>query len=114
MVVLGKYTEYLDTYNEEHESNVSEIIVHPDYDHDTTDNDIAIMVLANPPPVDSNNQAINSLCLDTGNTLASFNSTSVCYIVGFGHTTGKIVLQQLEIQYTHYKFTINSGVILLS
>ncbi len=80
-VILGKNRES-DSGNDEHVSDVTDIILHS-YDQTTKDNDIAVLVLANPPLEDS--QFINSVCLDTAVSI-SFDSTSVCFIAGFGRT----------------------------
>ncbi|XP_071794314.1 trypsin-like [Asterias amurensis] len=79
-VVLGKNREN-DSDNDEYYSDVTEIIRHESYNDDNLDNDIAVMVLASPPPEDS--QFINSVCLDAG----GFDSTSICFVVGFGLTS---------------------------
>ena len=86
-VILGKHREN-DNTNDEHVSGVSEVIVHVSYDGDTLDNDIAVLVLSDPPrlPQEGGNQVINSVCLDTPDVV---DDTLVCFIVGFGSTQGK-------------------------
>ncbi len=81
-VILGKNRES-DSGNDEYVSDVTEIIIHESYNDVTIDNDIAVMVLASPPPEGS--QFINSVCLDTAVSI-TFDSTSVCFIAGFGTT----------------------------
>ncbi|XP_038059191.1 transmembrane protease serine 6-like [Patiria miniata] len=98
-VILGKYRENDDS-GEEHESGVSEVIVHAGYDSDTVDNDLAILVLSQPPiqPEVGSNPVINSVCVDTA---ASVDESLVCFIAGFGTTTqgGSVssVLMEAEV-----------------
>ncbi|XP_033646369.1 serine protease hepsin-like [Asterias rubens] len=82
-VYLGKNRENDSENNDEHVSDVTHIIIHGNYNDETTDNDIAVMVLASQPPEES--RFINSVCLDAGGS-AGFDGTSVCYIAGFGLT----------------------------
>jgi hypothetical protein len=85
-VVLGKRFRN-GVYDSEHRSGVSSIVVHPSYDSDTIDNDIAVLVLSSPPDLsdESTKRSINSICLDSD---AEPSETSVCYIAGFGDTRG--------------------------
>ncbi|XP_022089497.1 transmembrane protease serine 6-like [Acanthaster planci] len=98
-VILGKYRENDDS-GDEHESGVSEVIVHASYDSDTVDHDIAILVLSNPPaqPEAGTNPVINSACVDTA---ASVDESLVCFIAGFGSTSegGDVssVLKEAEV-----------------
>ena len=85
-VILGKNRENDSEGNNEHGSYVTQVIIHESYNRSNYDNDIAVMVLASPLPEES--RFINSVCLDAG-VSAGFDSTSVCYIAGFGRTQGK-------------------------
>ena len=84
-VYLGKNRENDSENNDEHVSDVTHIIIHGNYNDETTDNDIAVMVLASQPPEES--RFINSVCLDA-DVSAGFDVTSECFIVGFGAIKG--------------------------
>uniref|UniRef100_K1QQC8 Tolloid-like protein 2 n=1 Tax=Magallana gigas TaxID=29159 RepID=K1QQC8_MAGGI len=83
---------------EEHDSHqivvgVSKVLVHERYDHDTTENDIALLKLANPVTL---NDYVNIVCLPK----RTVSSGQHCYITGFGDTMGtccRDVLKQAEI-----------------
>jgi len=98
-VILGKYRDN-DNSGDEHESEVSEVIVHAGYNSDTLDNDIAILVLSNPPALvgSGSESVINSVCVDTA---ASVDESLVCFIAGFGTTSEggftSSVLQEAEV-----------------
>ncbi|XP_071954676.1 transmembrane protease serine 11C-like [Antedon mediterranea] len=92
---LGKS---VDTGNGEHGAKVSKIIIHAEYDSGTSDNDIALMVLEEDVPTDSD--VINTACLDySGNRI--FDPTSSCVITGWGTTEfgGNVaeILQEAEV-----------------
>lgn len=99
-VILGKNREN-DYQGREHRSQVSAVVVHANYDSDTVDNDIAILVLSTPPelPQDPSSEVINSICPDTASNEA--DDTLVCFIAGFGntHEDGSVsnILQEAEV-----------------
>ncbi|XP_033647785.1 transmembrane protease serine 7-like [Asterias rubens] len=80
-VILGKNRENDSEGNNEHVSDVTQIIIHECYNPNNFDNDIAVMVLASPLPEEG--QFINSVCWDAGGS-KGFDSTAVCYLAGFG------------------------------
>ncbi|XP_033627170.1 serine protease hepsin-like [Asterias rubens] len=85
-VQLGKLSaaNSIDASYGEYESSVTQIHVHGDYNSQTSDNDIAILVLSDPVP-DSTGDFVNIACLDT-HSRKVFNETSNCFITGFGAT----------------------------
>ena len=91
-VQLGKLSaaNSIDASYGEYESSVTQIHVHGDYNSQTSDNDIAILVLSDPVP-DSTGDFVNIACLDT-HSRKVFNETSNCFITGFGATQCKFLL----------------------
>ena len=83
---MGKNRENDSEGNNEHVSDVTQIIIHECYNPNNFDNDIAVMVLASPLPEEG--QFINSVCWDAGGS-KGFDSTAVCYLAGFGTVKGK-------------------------
>ncbi len=63
------------------------LIIHPDYDDDTNDNDIAILILSSKVKF---TDKINAVKLNSDKTKA-FDSSSECYITGWGTLTRKYV-----------------------
>nr|XP_022315066.1 CUB and peptidase domain-containing protein 2-like isoform X2 [Crassostrea virginica] len=72
---------------------VSKVLVHENYDQDTTENDITLLKLTTPVTL---NNYVNIACLPT----KTVTSGQHCYITGFGDTMGtccRDVLKQAEI-----------------
>ncbi|XP_061196173.1 dorsal-ventral patterning tolloid-like protein 1 [Saccostrea echinata] len=75
------------------EVGVSKIIVHENYDEDTTENDITLLKLQTPVTL---NNYVNLVCLPK----RTVSNGQHCYITGFGDTMGtccRNVLKQAEI-----------------
>ncbi len=91
-VQLGKLygANSIDASYGEYESSVTQIHVHGDYNSQTSDNDIAVLVLSDPVP-DSTGDFVNIACLDTANRKV-FNASSNCFITGFGATQCEFLL----------------------
>lgn len=64
---------------------VSKVLVHENYDQDTTENDITLLKLTTPVTL---NNYVNIACLPT----KTVTSGQHCYITGFGDTMGNISL----------------------
>ena len=64
---------------------VSKVLVHENYDQDTTENDITLLKLTTPVTL---NNYVNIACLPT----KTVTSGQHCYITGFGDTMGNFSL----------------------
>ncbi|PIK49520.1 putative atrial natriuretic peptide-converting enzyme-like [Apostichopus japonicus] len=81
-VHFGKHDLTLSVGTGESSSSVERLIIHENYDSQTQDNDIAMMILSEDQ---SPSDTINFACLDV-DLSKIFNQTSDCFITGWGAT----------------------------
>ena len=87
-------------------AQVEEVFVHPDYDPETVDNDVALLRL---PEAIKLGQGAGLACLPKPSQ--SLPLTQKCTIIGWGkerssHVFGTEVLHEAEVKISHYSFCI--------
>lgn len=94
-MILGRHNQYK-TSNWEQKIKITKIIIHPEYNTKTNDNDIALVKLQSSPYL---NQRVRAACFPSLNT--KFGPNDECYVTGWGslkhHGPLPTELQQAKI-----------------